>query len=180
VKRSASISEDGLFRWWLIREWDRDRDRLCVLLLNPSTADAERDDASVRRLIGFARRWGYGSFVLVNLSAWRSTDPTGLWRHPTGGQFNRTAVVSAARERDVFVGVGANAESVRVYAEELLTRVQEVARTMFCLGETKPPRGHYFGWPKHPLRLAYDTERQAWPIEAAPHSPTPIEEVEDA
>ena len=45
-----------------------------VIMLNPSTADADQDDSTIRRLIGFAKRWGNGVLNVVNLYAYRSTD----------------------------------------------------------------------------------------------------------
>ena len=46
--------------------------------LNPSTADEHRDDPTIRRCIGFAKRWGYGTVVVTNLYAWRATQPRDL------------------------------------------------------------------------------------------------------
>jgi hypothetical protein len=46
--------------------------------LNPSTATATQDDPTVRRWSGYARSWGWTSYYVVNLYAWRSTDPSVL------------------------------------------------------------------------------------------------------
>ena len=47
--------------------------------LNPSTADANKDDPTVRRCINFAKAWGFDGFEMLNLWPHRSTDPAGLW-----------------------------------------------------------------------------------------------------
>ena len=71
---AAGISECGCYRYWLTRTWNPRRATLCWVLLNPSTADADRDDPTIRRCQGFARSWGYGGIVVVNLFAYRATD----------------------------------------------------------------------------------------------------------
>ena len=73
----ATISDCGQFRYELGRRWDAGP-LLEFIMLNPSTADADVDDPTIRRCIAFAKQWGYGALVVRNLYAYRATDPTEL------------------------------------------------------------------------------------------------------
>lgn len=72
--KSAILSTCGTYRYQLDRTWSDDRPA-CFIMLNPSTADAENDDPTIRRCIDFAQRWECGGIKVVNLFALRSTDP---------------------------------------------------------------------------------------------------------
>jgi hypothetical protein len=79
-RSQAQFSPCGSYRWMLERRWDQLRPRLLFIGLNPSRADAERDDPTLRRLIGFARAWGFGSLEVVNLFGRCSASPAVLRR----------------------------------------------------------------------------------------------------
>lgn len=83
MRRDATLSDCGLYRYVLEREWDTDLPPMVFIGLNPSTADAELDDPTIRRCIRFARDSGHGSLFMLNLFAWRTTDPAKL---PSGPQ----------------------------------------------------------------------------------------------
>lgn len=74
----AIFSRDERHRYMLWREWDQGGQALVVIGLNPSTATHEVNDPTIRRCMGFAETWGYGALVMVNLFAFRSTNPKGL------------------------------------------------------------------------------------------------------
>jgi len=63
------------YRYTLSRTWDPYGTRAVFICLNPSTATATVDDPTIRKCVKFARRWGHGSFHMLNVFAWRSTDP---------------------------------------------------------------------------------------------------------
>ena len=74
---TAVISQDGLYRYHLERRWS-DAPFLTFVMLNPSTADAEIDDPTIRRCVGFSKREGAGGIAVVNLYAFRATSPADL------------------------------------------------------------------------------------------------------
>jgi len=79
VHKSAHISHDGLYRYRLIRRWSRSAPVLPFVMLNPSIADASRDDPTIVRCAGFARREGFGGIAVWNLYAYRATKPAAMW-----------------------------------------------------------------------------------------------------
>ena len=81
-RAGAVVSPCGRYRYALWRRWGEGGRDLLVVGLNPSRADAHRDDPTVRRCLGYARAWGCSGLRLANLFAWRSTDPDELRRVP--------------------------------------------------------------------------------------------------
>ena len=79
INSEAIFSKDRVHRYLLIREWDLQKPILMFIGLNPSTADETNDDPTVRRFIGYAKRWGYGKIYVTNAFAFRATDPQDLF-----------------------------------------------------------------------------------------------------
>lgn len=72
----AKFSPCRAYRYELFRKVSGNGDRtLVVVMLNPSTADETKDDPTIRRVIGFARSWGFYAVKVLNLFAIRATDP---------------------------------------------------------------------------------------------------------
>lgn len=71
----ADFSSCKTWRYNLKRFWDQNKPRLCFVMLNPSTATADTEDATTRRVLKMAREWGFGSYEAVNLFALRSVSP---------------------------------------------------------------------------------------------------------
>lgn len=74
TRMSAVLSDDGQYRCQLERTWGFG-DAVTFVMLNPSTADARKDDPTIRRCLSYARSWGYDGIRVVNLYALRSSDP---------------------------------------------------------------------------------------------------------
>jgi hypothetical protein len=72
---SAVISDCGRYRYRLKRPGTTNATRTAIIMVNPSTADAAVDDATIRKLRGFGERNMWGRLLLVgNLFAYRATD----------------------------------------------------------------------------------------------------------
>jgi hypothetical protein len=78
VKKGAVISECGRYRFQLWRIWDETKPLVLWIMHNPSTADENYDDPTIRRVISFSKSWGYGGVYVGNLFPYRSTNPDQL------------------------------------------------------------------------------------------------------
>lgn len=154
MQRDAVLSPDGRYRYWLARTWD-DGPRVCWVMLNPSTADASIDDPTIRRCIRFSRDWGYAGLVVVNLFAWRSTDPRELRTasDPVGPQNWAWIRSSMEKSERTVAAWGAGVEPVA----HLRDQVENGDEQVWCLGTTKD------GHPRHPLYVRADTQLQEYP-----------------
>jgi hypothetical protein len=129
-------------------------------MLNPSTADASKDDPTIRKCVGFCERWGFGLLIVCNLFAFRSTAPKGLLSaaDPVGPD-NGIWLHQEARAADrVVLAWGSHAGLKPLLSKQL----EAIDRTLgrysektFTLGRCKD------GNPRHPLMLAYSTLPQS-------------------
>lgn len=151
VEMSAVISDCGRYRTVLRRVWNRDLPLLVVCMLNPSTADHRKNDPTILTLIHFAKLWGYGGLMVVNLFSLRTPSPAEMMAAPDAfGPDNGPMLASAmqyARDngRRLLVAWGNHGDH-EGRAEWFCSRALRVyGLTLICLGTTK-------GWkPKHPL-----------------------------
>lgn len=160
---SAIISPCGQYRYQLERHAIEGGGSGCVtwIMVNPSTADASEDDATIRKVTGFSRRLGFGWFMVGNVFAYRSTDVRGLARvaDPIGPENEAWLRRMMAAAPTVVVAWG----PVAKLPKELRKRYQRVVRianeigvTLHCLGTAQD------GHPRHPLMLSYDTPLTPW------------------
>ena len=154
--RDARLSPSGLYRYQLSRAWRDDGTGVCFIGLNPSTADGTVDDPTIRRMVGFARRWGSSGIEVVNLFGYRATDPAQI---PIDTDFaigpeNDCYIGSVARASELVVACWGAHPSAIQRAERVLDQL--VGLPIYHLGLTRT------GQPKHPLYLRADTEPVLW------------------
>lgn len=82
IERTADISKCKLYRYSLTRLWDEKLPMIMFVGLNPSRADAVKDDRTITRLINFSKSWGYGGFYMLNLFAYRTPYTKQLFKYP--------------------------------------------------------------------------------------------------
>jgi hypothetical protein len=149
MKKGATISACGKYRYELWREWDSSLPKLVFIMLNPSTADASKDDPTIRRCIGFAKREGCGSVSIINLFAYRSSDPKELIKvgDPFGDNENFLKIFLYQDTR-IIAAWGNIPKGLKM---PVLEEVE-----VECLGITK------LGNPKHPLYLPSDAKLEKY------------------
>ena len=166
LRRSAAFSDDGAYRYSLVRAWECDAGaaesgHLVVVGMNPSTADAARDDPTIRRCIDFARRWGHAELRVVNLFGYRSLTPAALRdaADPVGAGNDAAIAAAAAGAGRVLCAWGSWSAgatlALRSLVEErvaavlaLLDGAGVAADRVCCLARLAEHRG---GHPQHPL-----------------------------
>lgn len=160
----AVISDCGRYRYRLRRMTCQHNANTVIIMVNPSTADAIEDDATIRKLKGFARHKGWSNLIVGNLFAYRAKDVRELAQvddpvGPENDKYLREMIGSRDTLRVIFAW-GPTAK----LPHRLRQRWREVARMAtydggprFCLGE--PAKD---GQPRHPLMLPYDTAIRPW------------------
>ena len=151
IEYGVVFDVSGRYRYSLWRAWSAYHPRIAFVLLNPSTADEQRNDPTIRRCMGFARAWDFGSLEVVNLFAYRATDYRELIKvsDPIGEENNYFLLHAVERCSTVVLGWGNRGM--------LLGRDRQVMSLLIgrndvhCLGITKD------GQPLHPLYVKSDT-----------------------
>lgn len=151
MEKTAVLSGCRTYRYELRRVWEPSLPLVACIGLNPSKADEATDDPTIRRCVGFAQRWGMGGLIMVNLFGYRSTDPTTMFRTLANvGDQNDRHVCKAVSEAALSVAMwGALPRDAESRQRKILDSLQDV--TLKCFGTTKG------GFPKHPVRLSYET-----------------------
>jgi len=138
------------FRYALWRVWQPAGDKLLFIGLNPSTANDIKDDPTIRRLIGFAKSWGFGGLFAGNLFSLVTANPADLWFSSSPEQPNGPNDIAIKRMRElstkVMVGWGNEGRSAGTRPGQVLALL---GGPVYCLKITGE------GEPGHPLYMPF-------------------------
>ena len=152
LERDARLSDCGRYRYLLRRTWDHSKPRVLFVMLNPSTADAEIDDATIRSCVRLSKAHGDGSFEVVNLFAYRATDPAQLQKAADPiGPSNDAVIEGAIGRCDLAICAWGAHPMAGNRASAVRGLLRSFRPAVFCFGTTKA------GAPKHPLYIKTGT-----------------------
>ena len=154
---TALYSDCQQFRYALTRHWDRAGKRVTFVMLNPSTATEMQNDPTVERCERRARAMGYGAFQVVNIFAFRATDPANMRRaaDPIGPD-NDHAIHSAAQWADDIICAWGSHGAHLGRGALVESQLRADGFALHHLGLTKG------GAPKHPLYISYNVQPIGW------------------
>lgn len=154
MRKRAFISACGKYRYGLARQWDESKPSVAFMLLNPSTANAEVDDPTVRRCIDYANSWDYGGIYIVNVCPYRSTDPKALPKVDIPDEIydkNALHIAAVYKVVDKFIaGWGNSLPLSFIQKSGYIIKTLLERKKLFMLAENKD------GSPRHPLYLKKD------------------------
>jgi len=153
ARAGAIYSRCERYRYSLFRTWETGH-MLVVIGLNPSTATESQLDPTIRRCIRFAKDWDFGGLFMLNIFAFRATDPRDMKSvdDPIGPANDDCLMSIASKSPLVLAAWGSHGQFL-----ERSTQVKQLLnRPLHCLGTTKA------GQPSHPLYIPADRKPQLW------------------
>lgn len=161
MERSAVLSECGIFRFQLVRALERGMyapnksGSIAWVLCNPSTADAETDDATVRKCWRYTVGWGYGSMMFVNVNPYRSTNPK--------AQVEPAEPALVCNDSWLRFAVTQCPYVIAAWGDGAIpTLVRRAVAVIHPLGPLHALHTTKSGQPGHPLYLPGDAQPQLW------------------
>lgn len=144
IEAEANLSDCGNYRYWLSRIWDKQKPIGVFICMNPSTATSSMCDLTMCNCNNLAIQWGWGGFYIVNLFAYRATDPNELKKciNPIG-KLNDTAIKDICSTVSSVVLAWGNGNKNR--ATDVLSLLGD--RQIYCIDKNKG--GGYL----HPSRI---------------------------
>ena len=143
--RGAEFSIDKKERYSLKREWDKSKNKILYIMLNPSLADDKNDDPTIRRLINFTKKFNYGGFLVGNIFTTITPNPKELDKSKGMSDKNFEELIKLINKVDQIVYAwGSSIEEPQLLKKLVLSPK--------CFGK------NFNGTPKHPLYLPSQTK----------------------
>ena len=138
--REAEFSIDKKERYSLKREWDKSKNKMLYIMLNPSLADDKNDDPTIRRLINFTKKFNYGGFLVGNIFTTITPNPKEIDKSKGMSDKNFEKLLNLINKVDKIVYAWGNSVEEPQHLKELILSPK-------CFGK------NLNGTPKHPLYL---------------------------
>lgn len=144
--KSAVFSPCRTYRYTLERKWNDGDKTLNFIMLNPSTADENLEDPTIRRCCFFAKDNSFDGVIITNLFAFRATLPSDMKKYPwpTGPENDRYVLESASRASTVIAAWGSHGSHLN-RSDAVCKLLSDI--DLYCISLTKD------GFPGHPLYL---------------------------
>ena len=147
--REASFSIDKKERYSLAREWDKSKNKILYIMFNPSKADDNRDDPTIRRLIDFTKKFNYGGFLVGNIFTKITPNPKEIDKSSGITYKNSKELLKLIKKVDQIVYAWGNSiEEPKILKEAILKPK--------CFGK------NFNGTPKHPLYLPSSSKLESY------------------
>ncbi|WP_439139095.1 DUF1643 domain-containing protein [Roseicyclus sp.] len=160
----AEYSDCERYRYTLTRVWNPAGGRALFVMLNPSTATEVQNDPTVERCERRARALGFGAFRVLNIFAFRATDPREMRRadDPIGPE-NDAAILAALPWADRVICAWGTHGAHLDRGAHVEAMLRDARAALFHLGLSQG------GHPKHPLYIGYAVQPQAWEVDHVGH-----------
>lgn len=153
MRTEAYLSDDRVYRYWLLRVWDDSLPVNCTCGVNPSTADERENDPTIRKDIGFSERQGFGGLLKLNAAAYRSTDPRKLRKvwNPIGDENSPQHLRRYFEQFKATQFIACWGRNGSYFSGQCAAILREFPEAM-CFGKNPD------GTPRHTLMLPYSTQ----------------------
>jgi hypothetical protein len=161
---TASFSEDRRYRYTLFRRWEKGP-VVAFIGLNPSTADETADDPTIRRCTDFSERWLCGGMVMLNIFAFRATDPEEMMlAGDPVGPYNDVNILAALSSCKMAICCWGNHGTHLHRASQMKKLLSDLFIPIKQLGPLTNE-----GQPRHPLYLHRETQPEPFVITRHEH-----------
>ena len=161
AEMTAVISPCKQYRYRLERNFVQAGPTVAVFMVNPSWADAETDDNTITRLVGFGKRLEWGKLIVGNVFAKRTEDVNQLGHQSQEIESENLIHISQIiRDAQIHIVAWGALGKLPEYLRSKWKLISEIAESeecnLLCFGTVQD------GHPRHPGRIGYDASLRPW------------------